>query len=397
MAPSADAFLGLDDVAAFLEPRHHDLARDLARWVPDRIGDLRAAETDEEARLQAREILLRLGHAGWIRFALPEAHGGVPGGADVRACCLIREALAAVSPLADAVFALQALGSAPLGIAGTDEQSARWLPLAGDGSLMTAFAMTEADAGSDVSAIATRAVRTGAEYAISGEKAFISNAGIADLYIVFASTGSRADGKNEISAFLVPADTPGVRLAESQVLSAPHPLGRMRFDDCRIPAGNRLGEEGDGFRLGMATLDRLRPTVAAAATGMAGRALAEAVGHARGRVQFGRTLAGFQLIQDKIARMATDLVAARLLVFRAAAALDGGEEGTTLRSAMAKAHATEAAQGIVDQAVQIAGGAGCLESHPLDLLYRSVRALRIYEGTTEIQRLVVARNILGAG
>jgi acyl-CoA dehydrogenase len=244
--------------------------------------------------------------------------------------------------------------------------------------------------------MATSARRDGSSYVLSGSKTFISNAGIADFYTVFAST-DRAAGAKGISCFVVPADAPGLRFVRAQVLSAPHPLGEIAFEDCRVPAENRLGEEGKGFALGLKTLDRLRATVGAAACGMAARALSEAVAHARGRRQFGKPLAEFQLVQEKLARMLIDLTAARLLVYRAAFEADGGAERVTLEAAMAKAYATEAAQRIIDDAVQILGGTGVLASHPVDRLYRSVRALRIYEGTTEIQHLVIAGRLLEDG
>jgi acyl-CoA dehydrogenase len=269
----------------------------------------------------------------------------------------------------------------------------RWVPAATAGRAMGAFAMTEPEAGSDVAAIRTTARRDRGAYVITGAKTLISNAGIADFYVVFASTDPAAGGKG-LSCFLVPADAPGLRFAGPQVLSAPHPLGDLAFEDCRIPEDHRVGAEGRGMALGLATLDRLRPTVGAAACGMAARALAEALRHVRGRRQFGRPLAEFQLVQEKLARMATDLTAARLLVYRAAAALDAGAERVTLAAAMAKAFATEAAQRIVDDAVQVLGGRGVLADHPVDRLYRSVRALRIYEGATDIQRLVIAGQLL---
>jgi acyl-CoA dehydrogenase len=261
------------------------------------------------------------------------------------------------------------------------------------GRAMAAFAMTESVAGSDVAAMATTARRDGDLYVLNGSKTFISHAGIADFYTDFASTDPTLGAKG-VSCFVVPANTPGLRFAGAQVLSAPHPLGDIVFEECRVPEANRLGEEGRGFALGLRTLDRLRATVGAAACGMAARALDEALRHARSRRQFGKPLAEFQLVQDKLARMATDLTAARLLVYRAAWAADQGADRVTLEAAMAKSFATEAAQRIVDDAVQILGGAGVLASHPVDRLYRSVRALRIYEGTTEIQRLVIAGALL---
>ncbi|MEE8524812.1 MAG: acyl-CoA dehydrogenase family protein, partial [Thermoanaerobaculia bacterium] len=247
---------------------------------------------------------------------------------------------------------------------------------------------------SDVAAIKTRARRDGGDYVLDGGKHLITNAGVADFYTVFAVTTPGA-GTRGLSCFVVEADRPGFRFVRPQVLSEPHPLGEIAFEGCRVPAGLRLGAEGEGFKLGMRTLDRLRATVAAAACGMAERALAEALAHARERRQFGRPLADFQLTQQKLARMATDLTAARLLVYRAAAAADSGAERVTLEAAMAKSFATEAAQRIVDDAVQILGGRGVLADSPVDRLYRAVRALRIYEGATEVQHLVIARQLLG--
>jgi acyl-CoA dehydrogenase len=261
---------------------------------------------------------------------------------------------------------------------------------------MTAFAMTEPGAGSDVGAIATSARRDGADYVLDGSKTLISNAGIADLYVVFAST-DRARGSKGISCFLVPADAPGLRFAGPQVLSAPHPLGEIAFENCRVPADNLLGAEGRGYGLGLAALDRLRPTVAAAACGMATRALAEALAHVKWRQQFGKPLAEFQLVQQKLARMATDLTAARLLTYRAAYEKDQGQERITSEAAMAKSFATETAQRAVDDAVQLIGGRGMLAAHPVERLYRAVRALRIYEGTTEIQQLIIAGELLKRG
>jgi acyl-CoA dehydrogenase len=258
---------------------------------------------------------------------------------------------------------------------------------------MTAFAMTETGAGSDVAGIATAARRDGSGYVLDGAKTLISNAGIADLYVVFAST-DRARGAKGLSCFLVPADAPGLRFLGPQVLSAPHPLGEIAFEECRLPADALLGAEGRGYGLGLAALDRLRPTVAAAACGMAARALAESLAHVKRRQQFGRPLAEFQLVQQKLARMATELTAARLLTYRAAFEKDGGRERITSEAAMAKSFATEAAQRAVDDAVQLVGGRGVLADHPVDHLYRAVRALRIYEGTTEIQQLIIAAELL---
>ena len=380
-------------IRAFLDESHAALAGELSGFAAERIRPLPHPADDEDARRQARQILGLLGEAGWNGYAVPAAWGGASEAIDLRACCLIREALAAASPLADAVFALQCLGSLPLALADNDKVRRRWLPAVAAGEAMAAFAMTEPEAGSDVASMTTRAVRDGYNYKLDGAKTLISNAGIADFYTVFAVTDPTARPP-AITAFVVPAASQGVRLVRPQVMSAPHPLGEIAFDAVRVPVDWRLGEEGTGFELGMRTLDRLRATVAAAACGMAARALEEALAHARRRRQFGKPLAEFQLTRGKLATMATELAAARLLVYRAAWEADGGAERVTLSSSMAKAYATEAAQRVVDQAVQIVGGRGVLADHPVDHLYRSVRALRIYEGATEVQQLIIARELL---
>ncbi len=367
-------------VRAFLAPGHAEWAANAAAFASRSLRGRPAADDDGAARLEARQLLELMGVAGLFE---PIAN------LDLRACCLTREAVAAASPLADAVFALQGLGIVPLLMADDDELRERWAAPALRGELMSAFAMTESEAGSDVASMTTRAVRDGDAWVLTGAKFLISNAGIADYYIVFASTDPGA-GSRGISAFLVPADAPGLRFGGAQVMSAPHPLGEILLEECRVPASHLVGEEGHGFKVGMATLDLLRPTVGAAACGMASRALAEALDHATTRQQFGKPLASFQLIQQKLGRMAIELTAARMLVYRAAYEKDMGAERITTEAAMAKAFATEAAQRIVDDAVQILGGRGVLASHPVDRLYRSVRALRIYEGTTEIQHLIIA-------
>ncbi len=371
-------------VRAFLEERHVELAERIREFAQSEIASLPKPPDDAASRLQAREILTKLGQGGWLAPILD---------LDLRSCALIRETLAAVSPLADSVFALQALGSVPLVLAGTAEQKERWLPAMAAGRAMAAFAMTEPEAGSDVASLVTRARQDGDGYVLDGAKTLISNAGIADFYVVFATTDP-ARGKKGISCFVVAAETRGLRFAGPQILSAPHPLGEITFAGCRVPAGSRVGNEGEGLSLGLATLDLLRATVAAAACGMAERALHEALDHALRRKQFGKPLAEFQLVQAKLANMATDLAAARLLTYRAAWEKDTGAERVTLESAMAKSFATEAAQRIVDDAVQIVGGRGVLVEHPLERLYRSVRALRIYEGTTEIQQLIIAGQLI---
>ena len=377
---------GTRTVRAFLEARHVALASRVRGVVQSRFHRLAPPESDAAARAAAPGLVAAMGDEGLLA-------GVTARDPDLRALCLIREALAGGSPLADALFALQALGSMPITLAGGEEVRARWLPEVAAGRAIAGFAMTEPEAGSDVGAIATTARRDGADYVLDGVKSFISNAGIADFYCVFAST-DRAQGTRGIGCFVVPAETPGVRFVAPYVLSEPHPLGELAFEGCRVPATARLGEDGDGFKLGMRTLDLLRPTVAAAACGMAARALDAAVAHARSRRQFGKPLADFQLVQAKIARMATDLEAARLLTYRAAWERDQGAERVTREAAMAKLFATEAAQRIVDDAVQILGGRGVLAQATVDRHYRAVRALRIYEGTSEIQHLVIAREVL---
>ncbi len=377
----------LSPIRPFLDASHEGFAGSVSAFAARELAPRGEPASDADARREARELLATMGKAGVFAPI---------GAADWRSCCLAREALAAASPLADAVFALQALGVVPILLSDNGAMRERWLPPTLAGEAMAAFAMTEAGAGSDIASLATRARRDGEHYVIQGSKCFISNAGIADYYTVFASTDPAAGGRG-VSCFVVPADTPGLRFVAPQVLSSPHPLGEIAFEGCRVPASHRLGEEGRGLALGLKTLDRLRSTVGAAACGMAARALEEAVRHARARRQFGKPLAEFQLVQEKLARMATELTAARLLVYRAAHAADGGAERVTLEAAMAKLYATEAAQRIVDDAVQVLGGAGVLAAHPVDRLYRSVRALRVYEGTSEIQHLVIAGQLLQEG
>ena len=371
-------------IRTFIEQRHTSLAERARRFAMGEIAQRPEPVEDTDARREARTLLGLLGEGNWLQpiFDL-----------DLRGCCLMREALAEASPLADAVFGLQGLGTTPILLAGTQAQKEQWLGPIAQGKVMTAFAMTEPEAGSDVAGIATTARREGSSYVLDGTKTLISNAGIADVYVVFAST-DRAKGAKGISCFLVPGDALGLRFVGPQVLSAAHPLGEIAFESCRVPADALLGTEGKGYGLGLATLDRLRPTVAAAACGMAARSLAESLAHVKQRKQFGRSLAEFQLVQQKLARMATDLTAARLLTYRAAYEKDTGQERITSEAAMAKSFATEMAQRAVDDAVQLIGGRGVLADHPVDRLYRAVRALRIYEGTTEIQQLIIAGEML---
>lgn len=366
-------------VRAFLEADHHPWGAAVATFAARELAPRPEPADDDAGRAEARDLLRAMGEEGIFAPI---------GRRDLRACCLAREVVAAASPLADAVWALQGLGITPLLLAGTDEQRQRWVEPALAGKLMGGFAITEPGAGSDVASMETRAVRDGDDWILHGHKWFISNAGIADYYVVFASTDPEAKGKG-LSAFVVPADTPGLDFSGAQVMSAPHPLGELIFDGCRVPASSMVGEEEGGFKVAMATLDQLRPTVGAAACGMAERALREALAHAVRRRQFGRPIGDFQLVQDKLGRMAIELTAARMLVYRAAYEKDLGADRITTEAAMAKAYATEVAQRIIDDAVQILGGRGVMADHPVDRLYRSIRALRIYEGTTEIQHLII--------
>ncbi|MGB1657956.1 MAG: acyl-CoA dehydrogenase family protein [Longimicrobiales bacterium] len=367
-------------VRAFLEARHHPWASEMTAFASRVLLERPEPDTDDAARTDARELLGLMGEAGLYAPI---------GDRDLRGSCLAREAIASASPLADAVWALQGLGITPLLLAGTEEQRVKWAEPALAGKLMGGFAITEPESGSDVASMRTRAELHGDEWVIDGHKWYISNAGIADFYIVFASTDPD-QGSRGMSAFVVPADTEGLRFAGAQVMSAPHPLGELVFEECRVPVDHMVGIEGRGFMLAMATLDQLRPTVGAAACGMAERALREALSHAVEREQFGKPIADFQLIQEKLGRMAMELTASRMLVYRAAYEKDLGQDRITVEAAMAKAYATEAAQRIVDEAVQILGGRGVMAEHIVDRLYRSVRSLRIYEGTTEIQHLIIA-------
>ena len=369
--------LTLDAVAAFVEPSHRRYRDQVCSFCEEHIGRDTGPETDAAARARTRELVPLMGAAGLFRPIFER---------DVRGCLVAREVLGWWSPLADSAFALQALSTTPGLICGQDPDG--WIEKARTGNAIGAFAMTEWDAGSDVASMTTTAVPDGSGYRLTGGKTFISNAGIADFYVVFARTGP-GEGTRGISCFVVSAGQTGFEFTGPLVMSAPHPLGEVAFNDCRLPADALLGEPGSGFKTGMATLDRLRPTVAAAACGMAGRALHEAIRHARKREQFGKPLGSFQLIQEKLSRSAMELTAARLLTHRAAWEKDRGAARITQEAAMAKAFSTESAQRIVDRAVQVLGGRGVLAGHPVDRLYRSVRALRIYEGTTEIQHLII--------
>ncbi|HYE66169.1 MAG TPA: acyl-CoA dehydrogenase, partial [Pyrinomonadaceae bacterium] len=356
----------------------------VARQVESRAGE----EPDTDA--QFRFFIALLAKTDLLRYAVASA--GAP--TDVRSLCLIREALSYSSSLADLAFVMQGLGTYAISIAAPEHVRDFWLMRAVSGKAIAAFALTEPDAGSDVASIKTTARREGDTYVINGRKRFISNAGIADFYTVFARTGTRADGRPELSCFVVGARMPGFEVRERTEMIAPHPIGEIAFQGCRVPAEDRVGEEGEGFSLAMRTLDTFRASVGAAGCGMARRALDEAITYAKNRQQFGRTLAEHQMIQEKLAEMATELDAARLLVYRAAYLKDAGLERVTREASEAKLFATEAAGRIIDCAVQIHGGSGLVRGSVIERLYRDVRALRIYEGTSEIQKLLIANQLL---
>ena len=365
----------------FFDASHERFADALAQWVA-RQPARDASDTDGDCR----HWVSALGADGWLDACAQ---------LKVRDLCIARETLAYHDALADFAFAMQGLGSGPISLFGSDDQKRRFLPPVTSGRSIMAFALSEREAGSDVAAIATAARREGDEYVLDGEKTWISNAGLADTYVVFARTADT--GAKGLSAFIVPAITPGVHVSERIQTISPHPLGSLRFQNARIPAQSLLAHEGEGFKIAMATLDVFRSTVGAAALGFARRALDESVRHVNERRLFGAPLAAQQLTQAKIAQMATDIDAGALLVYRAAHAKDLGAKRVTREAAMAKWFATEAASRIADAAVQLFGGRGVTRGEIVERLYRDVRALRIYEGASEIQQIVIARSVLKEG
>ncbi|MCS7058261.1 MAG: acyl-CoA dehydrogenase family protein [Meiothermus sp.] len=375
----------------FFEPEHRRLAQEVWAWARKNLGE--HPETDVDRTCQ--RLVRALGEAGFIRYAVGgQAYGGAKETIDTRAVCLIREALAYHHGLADFAFAMQGLGSGAITLCGNEAQRARYLPKVAQGQAIAAFALSEPQAGSDVGGLSTLAQQEGGTYVLNGEKTWISNGGIADFYVVFArAPGSQ--GSKGISAFVVDADTPGLEVAERLEVMAPHPLATLRFRDCRIPRAQRLGEEGEGFKIAMQTLDIFRTSVAAAALGFARRALDEALARATTRRMFGQTLAEFQLTQAKLAQMAVQIDTAALLTYRAAWLRDQGRR-VTLEAAMAKLTATEHAQQVIDAAVQLWGGLGVKKGQVVESLYREIRALRIYEGASEVQQLIIARELLKA-
>ena len=375
----------------FFEERHRAFAGDLKAFA----RDLHVAHDDVDAA--CRTLVRRLGEAGILRAVAPAAYGGEGESFDVRMLCLAREILAYHDGLADFAFAMQGLGTGSVTLFGSEELKRRILPGVVKGERIAAFALSEPEAGSDVAALATTARIEGDEVVLDGEKTWISNGGIADHYVVFARTGE-APGARGLTAFLVEADNPGLTVAERIDVIAPHPLARLRFEKCRIPLSHRIGEPGAGFKVAMATLDVFRSTVGAAALGFARRALDEALHRARTRHLFGAPMGELPLTQAALAEMATDVDASALLVYRAAWTKDQGAPRVTREAAMAKMVATESAQTVIDKAVQIFGGLGVTKGVKVEELYRDIRALRIYEGATEVQKIVIARETLkGAG
>jgi acyl-CoA dehydrogenase len=371
----------------FFDDGHREFAGALEAWAADRLAHVSHDDVDATCRLLVRG----LGAAGWLAAAVADDAATL----DVRRICLAREILARHSGLADFAFAMQGLGTASIALFGAPALRARVLPQARAGTRIAAFALSEPDAGSDVAAITTTAARVPGGWRIDGVKTWISNGGIADYYVVFARSGE-APGARGLSAFLVEADTPGLHIAERIEVIAPHPLATLHFDDCVVPDTHLLGVAGEGFKVAMTTLDIFRPSAGAAALGFARRALDAAVERATSRKMFGGVLADLQLTQAKLADMALDVDTSALLVYRAAWTRDVGKRRITREAAMAKLHATEAAQRVADAAVQMFGGLGVASGNVAEQLYREVRALRIYEGASEVQKMIIARQMLGS-
>jgi acyl-CoA dehydrogenase len=374
----------------FFDQRHRDLAASLDQFIRnDGLGDVDHHNADSACR----RLVQVMGEAGIFRHCVPAAYGGASDDIDSRALCISRETLAYADGLADFAFAMQGLGTGAISLSGSDDLKRRVLPEVAAGKLISAFALSEPNAGSDVAAMSCSATLDGNEYVIEGEKTWISNGGIADVYTLFARTGE-APGTRGISAFVIFADTPGLNIAERIETIAPHPLARLQFDGARIPASHLLGSSGEGFKIAMRTLDIFRPSVAAAALGFARRALDEALTHARTRPMFGATLADLPTAQSTLGDMGTAIDAAALLVARTAWRRDVQRLPTTREAAMAKMTATENAQWVIDQALQLFGGRGVRSGEITERLYREIRALRIYEGATEVQKLIIGRELM---
>jgi acyl-CoA dehydrogenase len=370
----------------FFEPHHRRLADALEEWCASELSD----EEPEDVDAACRALVARLGAGGWLRYCVPAAYGGAHEGLDVRSLALIRETLARHSGLADFAFAMQGLGSGTITLFGSEAQKQAYLPAVARGGKIAAFALTEPGSGSDVAAIETAAVDADGGWRIDGAKTYISNGGIADYYVLFARTGEAAGAKG-ISAFLVDSGTPGLDDSERIDVIAPHPLATLRFAGMRLPASALIGERGRGFAQAMATLDVFRTTVGAAALGLARRALDEATGRALSRRLGTGLLADNAITQSKLAEMVLDVETSALLVYRAAWLRDATGQRNSREAALAKLHATDSAQSVIDKAVQMFGGLGVTRGAAVERLYREVRALRIYEGASEVQKVVIAR------
>jgi acyl-CoA dehydrogenase len=372
----------------FFTDAHRALQREVSAWRDRRLEHHDGSDPGEACCA----YVAQLGSAGWLKYAVPRAHGGALDAVDVRSLCLIRETLGYASGLAEFAFAMQGLGSGPISLFGSEALKRKYLPGVASGKAIAAFAISEVDAGSDIAAMQTTARRDGDSIVIDGEKTWISNAGIASHYIVFCRWPEGGD--RSFIALVVNADTPGLGVARTIDLMAPHPLGTIRFSGCRVSPDHVVGEPGKGMRVALGTLDMFRTTVGAAALGFSRRAFDEAVAHVRGRRAFGQALADFQLTQAAIADMATAIDTSALLVYRAAWTRDNGADRVTREAAMAKLVATESAQQVIDRAVQLLGARGLVRGATVERLYREIRALRIYEGTTEIQKIVIAGQVL---
>jgi acyl-CoA dehydrogenase len=374
----------------FFNDGHRAFAEKLSRWAADNLHKLPHDDVDEACRARVKA----LGEAGFLTPTVPAEFGGMHPQLDVRTLCLAREILGYHDGLADFAFAMQGLGTGSITLYGTPELKQRYLPRVREGKAIAAFALSEPEAGSDVAALAMTATPDGSDHVVlNGAKTWISNGGIADHYVVFARTGE-APGARGLTAFMVDADAPGLSVEERIEVIAPHPLATLRFDNVRIPVSNRLGKPGEGFKVAMATLDIFRSTVGAAALGFARRALHEMTTRAATRKLFGAPLGDLQMTQGALADCITDVDTSALLVYRAAWTKDNGAARVTSEAAMAKMYSTEAAQRVIDRAVQLFGGKGVTKGVKVEELYREIRALRIYEGATEVQKVVIAREAL---
>ncbi len=380
----------------FFDAQHRAFAEELDQWAFQAVADVEGGDGGhDDVDATCRHWVRALGTAGWLQHCVPAGYGGAHDLLRSLYLVIARETLARHSGLADFAFTMQGLGSAPITLAGSAELKNNYLPRVAKGEAIAAFALTEPDAGSDVAAMALSARQIGDHYVLDGEKTFISNGGIADFYVVFARSGE-APGARGISAFVVDAGTPGLEIAERIDVTAPHPLARLRFQSCRIPLSRLVGTPGEGFKIAMRSLDIFRAGVAAAALGFARRALDEALARVTTRKMFGQMLADFQLTQAGLADMATEIDAAALLTYRAAWLRDAEGVSTTREAAMAKMAATEGAQRVIDRAVQMFGGLGVSVGSVVERLYREIRPLRIYEGATEVQKLIIGRDLLKA-